>query len=492
MGDRVVVVGAGVSGLACAYALTRAGREVLVLEAAPRAGGVVGTIEAEGFQFETGPNTIPATAAVFRTLAGELGIADRLIVSSPDAKLRFLFHRGALRPLPAGPGAFLRSPLLSFAGKCRVLSEPLRKRRPLAPDEEEPTFEAFLSERIGREATRTLAGAFVRGVYAAEIEELGARSAFPRLFALADGHGGLVRGMLAKRRAKKGEQEPPPPPGPAAARTDLLSFPDGLGELIGALESALGDRLRTGAAVRALAQSDGTAGCPDVLLESGERIAAGALVLAVPAPVAHRLLGGLLDRFEGDAELDGLGRISHAAVTLCHLGLTPPSGAGLPAGFGFLVPPDEVPGKSTGKTPPTAPVRAAPSVLGTLFPSNIFPGRAPAGAVAVSSFYRTADVRGLAEPELAAHAARDLAIALDWKSEPEILVARTQNWSDVIPRYGVGHDRSLALIERRLAAVAPGVHLAGSYTGGVSVEDCIARGRAVAGELLGTERGGAR
>ena len=110
----------------------------------------------------------------------------------------------------------------------------------------------------------------------------------------------------------------------------------------------------------------------------------------------------------------------------------------------------------------------------------------------MSSFYRAADVRGLDEPELAEHAARDLAIALDWKSEPDIHVARMQSWSDVIPRYGVGHDRSMARIERRLAAVAPGVRLAGSYTGGVSVEDCIARGRAVAAELLGTEPEGAR
>ncbi|TDJ70725.1 MAG: protoporphyrinogen oxidase [Planctomycetota bacterium] len=480
MGERVVVVGAGVSGLACAYDLARAGRDVLVLEAAPRAGGVVGTIEAEGFQFETGPNTIPASAAAFRTLAGELGIADRLIVSSPDAKLRFLFHRGALRPLPAGPGAFLRSPLLSFAGKRRVLSEPLRKRRRLAPDEEEPTFEAFLTERIGREATRTLAGAFVRGVYAAEIEELGARSAFPRLFALANEHGGLVRGMLAKRRASKGEQTAPLP-GPAAARTDLLSFPRGLRELVDALTDVLGDRLRTGAAVRALALEGGTgAGCA-ALLESGERIPADVLVLAVPAPVASRLLGGP----NGDVELGALGRISHAEVTLCHLGLTPPPGAALPAGFGFLVPPDEAPPEGTMG-------RAAPCVLGTLFPSNIFPGRAPAGAVAVSSFYRTADVRGLAEPELAQHAARDLALALDWQAEPEIHVARTQHWSDVIPRYGVGHDRSMARIERRLAVVAPAVRLAGSYTRGVSVEECIARGRAVAGELLGTRREGAR
>src|SRR5215211_4268124 len=135
--DRTIVVGAGVSGLACAFDLARAGADVRVLEAAPRPGGVVGTLEVAGFRFERGPNTIQASAAEFRRLCADLGLLERLIVSSDAARERYLFHRGALRALPSSPVALLATPLLSARGKLRLLSEPLRRFTPPAPGEAE-------------------------------------------------------------------------------------------------------------------------------------------------------------------------------------------------------------------------------------------------------------------------------------------------------------------------------------------------------------------
>src|SRR6185369_6197779 len=108
----------------------RAGRSVVVLEASERAGGVVGSIERDGFRFETGPNTIQASAAAFRALCGDLGIADRLIVSPPDQSARYLFVHGRLHALPSKPLELLATPILSLRSRLFIGTEALRPWKP--------------------------------------------------------------------------------------------------------------------------------------------------------------------------------------------------------------------------------------------------------------------------------------------------------------------------------------------------------------------------
>lgn len=473
---RVLVVGAGISGLACAFDLARGGQDVTVLEAGSEVGGVVGSVQVDGFHFENGPNTVQSTARHFRGLAGDLGIADRLIVSRSEAKVRFLYHRGRLVPLPRGPFSFLFSPLLSVAAKWHILTEGFRNYEHVRDDDIEPNFETFLRGRIGAEATRRLAGAFVRGVYAAEIDQLGARSAFPRLWSLVNDSGGLLRGVRTAFRTMRREVLP----GPQTMRGDLLSFSSGLGELPRCIARELGDRMRTGVRVTALArQGSGWS----VTTDGGENLAAERVVLAVSAPVAHSLLAPLVGNGPGSLHVASLTGINHAAVTLVHLGLrrsaaAAGSGPVLPPGFGFLVPPDES---------REAPQWGVPSALGTLFVSNLFSGRAPEGDAAVTSFYRTEDVVNEDEHTLRARALRDLVLATGQPNAAEVVASRIQRWENVIPRYGVGHARIVDDLCATVASALPGLALAGNYTGGVSVDDCIARGRAVAEDILAQE-----
>ncbi|MCP3914837.1 MAG: protoporphyrinogen oxidase [bacterium] len=454
-----LVIGGGISGLACAQRLTRAGVEVRVVEAESRAGGVIGTALIDGFRFERGPNTVQASARSFRALCDDLGIADQLVTSRSEAKRRYLFHEGELRALPSGPGSLLTSPLLSFGGKLRLLSEPVRGRG--ARDGDEPTFEAFLERRIGREATRTLAGSFVRGVYAAEIGELGAASAFPRLWDLVHDHGGLVRGMIAMRKARRGSDKLP---GPATSPSDLLSFEGGLGELPAALARELGDRLLLDSAVQDIERG---AGGWSVSLEDGRDLSADVIVLAVPARAAHRMLAMAAPERLG---LDALLGIGHASLCVVHLGL---ESTQLPPGFGFLVPPDEA-----ARTPD------APSVLGTLFTSNLFDDRAPAGCASITSMYRSADVDDGDDAKLVERARADLVRAIGADSVGSVRVSHVDRWNEVIPRYGVGHRGRMDELESSLDRALPGLWLCGSYVGGVSVDDCIARGRTVADGIV--------
>jgi protoporphyrinogen/coproporphyrinogen III oxidase len=447
--ERVIVVGAGLAGLACALELGRAGVDVVVLEAGPRAGGCVASVAKDGFLFEEGPNTVPASARTFRRLCGELGIAERLVASDPAHAERWLFHRGALRALPRNLRELLATPMLSWRAKGELFSEPLRAWS--APPGPEPTFADFLEERIGREITQLFAGAFVRGVYAAEIDELGARSAFPKLWQLAERHKSLVRGAFAQAFVERERM-----PGPAVRATRLLGFPQGFQELVTALARALGERLKLRASVRSIERWNAAW---IVRREDGTTAFADALVLAVPAPQALALLEPL--HLPVRAALT----IPHARVCVVGLGLPRPES--FPRGFGYLVPPIDA-------------GSPAPLALGTIFTSNLFAGRAPEGMCSVSSFYRGQDVETLDEGELVRRACDDLRLALKWNEHPRPRTHHVRRWEAVIPRYGPGHRERIDALERELRERAPGLWLAGSYTGGVSIEQVLARGLSVA------------
>jgi len=455
--SRTVVVGAGLSGLACAHTLRRAGREVLLLEASDRPGGVTRTVEDRGFFFETGPNTIPAGSRSFRELVTALGLDSRLVAADDSSKQRMLFHRGRLVALPSGPLGFLTTPLLSPGAKLRVLSEPFRKWRPPSDDETEPGLDEFLADRLGTEAMRTLAGAFVRGVHGGEIDRLGARSAFPRLWDLARNHGGLARGAWRLRSQRSSS-----PSDDAFRRSRLISFPRGLQEVVDALEQELGDSLVANAPAAALEQRGSSW---EVRTAAGDRVHGEDVVLAVGAPAAARLIRGL---DPASPAHDLLTRVEHASITLVQLGFDP-GGLELPRAFGFLVPPDE------------ARREGAPKALGVLFSSRIFAGRTPPGAASVTCIYR-ADHLGSAEP--LETALGDLRIALGLDRDPEPSVRRVLEWGPVLPQYTVGHAERMGELAGRLRQSRPRLHLAGNYMAGVSVEHVIQRGRSVAQRIL--------
>ncbi len=444
----VLVLGAGATGLACGHSLAEAGVDVTVLEAADRPGGAIGTVQQDGFLFEAGPSSIQASARTFRELCGELGLADKLLVSRESARTRYLFHRGRLRALPKGPLSLCTTGLLSVGSKLRLMIEPLRRRTPLSEGRMEPSFEALMAERLGIPAARTLAGAFVRGVYAAEAGQLGAASAFPKLWALVQEHGGLVRGMIGGAKARKLRNEPDPP-GPDCRRSDLLSLPGGLGELTGALAEALGSRLRLSTRIERLESTDNGFRAH---LAGGETIEAARVVVALGAAETVRVCGGLLEGLD----LALLERLTHASVTVVHLGL---ANAPCPDGFGFLVPPGE-PG-----------IRA----LGVLFPARIFDGRAPEGQDSITAIYRTAD---LSDEDGREVAAADMCTILG--TRPEVATSKVLSWQEVIPRYGIGHAPRAARLVADASKKNPGLSLAGNFHGGISVDDCLTRGRSAA------------
>jgi oxygen-dependent protoporphyrinogen oxidase len=441
--NDVIVVGAGISGLVAAGRHKQARRDVLVVDASDRPGGVIRTREVDGFLFEQGPNSVRMTDEL-EALARELGIEEELIYGAPRAP-RYLFHGGRLVPAPMGPGSLLKTPLLSKRAKLRVLGEPFARR---PRDEAEATIEAFITRRLGREVHDVLVSAFISGVYAGDTSRLSAEAVFPKLVEMERDHGSLLRGAIAAVRARKSA------PGPKQKRRPMTiaSFVPGLGRLPERLGEALGEALALNAPVESIER----AGDRFVVNAGGEAREAREVVVATDAGAAARLLAPLSARA---AELlDGIEYPPLASVTLAYERDEVTHDC---TGFGFLAPRGE--GLRT---------------LGGIFPSSLFPGRAPEGWHSFTCFVGGATDPGVADLDdqrVVEQVAADLERAVGATGEPRVLsVAR---WPRAIPQYTLGHTARVAEIEREAASA--GVRMLGNYLHGVSVGDCVAAAAAI-------------
>jgi protoporphyrinogen/coproporphyrinogen III oxidase len=431
------VVGAGLSGLVRALTLLEENEEVVVYEASDRPGGVVRSERRDGFLLELGPNTVRGTPEVAE-LVRTLGLSERVLIA--DRRLpRFIEFRGRLHPIAPGPG-ILATRLLSTPGKLRLLAEPFVRR---ASAERESVRE-FFARRLGGEVADRLIAPFVSGVWAGDASRLSIAHAFPTVARWEAEHGSLLRGAIASRRRDR-----PRDPG----FKGLLSFPDGLQELASALAARLGERLRRRTAVRRIVPA---AGLWTVEADDGTR-GFERLVIASPA----REAAALLREIDPDAAA-ALDAIPYPPLAVLHFAAPRDSASALPVGFGHLVVPE--PGSRR-------------RVLGAVWSSCLFPGRAPDGEILLTAFAggaRDPEILSATDAELARIAGSELAGSLRLRTPPRLL--RATRYARALPQYDLGHG---ARMEALAAAEArhSGLSLLGSYRGGVSVGDVVRNAR---------------
>lgn len=444
---RTAVVGAGLAGLTVAHALKQRGDEVVVLESAARAGGVIHAERRAGFLLESGPNSFTDRAGPFRDLVEALNLRDAVVVADPAAKHRYLLHRGRPVAVPTRPPELLQSSLLSRAGKLRALAEPLLARRASGADE---SVEEFGRRHFGPEATTRFLDALQTGIYAGRSDELSVQSCFPQLVALERASRSLLLGMRAQRQASGAA-----PPAP------VCSFREGMGQLVDALALQLEGSVRLGRTVKSIARQ---AGGFVVTTGDGE-LRADRVVVATHPRTAAPLLAPL-DAVLGQA----LQAIPHAPMVVAHLGL-PRERVNHPLdGFGFLVPAAE-----------------NRRVLGCVFSSSLFPGRAPEGMVLLTVLLggrRHPELVDMEERALVALVRDEMRALLEVNAMPELVNVVRHPLG--IPQYVVGHGARLETLDARLAAV-PGLHLCGWGYRGVGVLDVVAGAMALA-EQLSRER----
>lgn len=451
----VLVIGAGLSGLVAGYELRRRGLDVRVIEAGASPGGVIGTCERDGARYELGPNSALDNAPEIGTLLGHLGITTERVDASSVARRRFVVREGVPIALPTSPGAFVRTGALSARGKLRLLREPFIAP---APPGSEESIAAFVRRRLGQEVLDYAVDPFVSGIYAGDPETISVRAAFPRLHALEQDHGSLIRGLFASRRPRAARPgNGPQPPGPPRS----FSFRQGMGVLPHALAGALPDLLLHTPAhfLNRTAQGDYAVAVAGP--EGRRTLHARAVVCAVPAPAAARLFDG------ADIEAAGaLCGIEYAPV--CSVAsLYPRTAITHPLdGFGFLVPRVE-----------------RRRILGTLFSSSMFPERAPEGHALLTTFVggrRSPELLDLGDEAIAGIVAVELAALLGSHGTAAWHVVT--RWPQAIPQYTLGHLDRMRVLDAAEAR-SPGLFICANYRGGVSIGDCIKSAHAVAGRV---------
>jgi protoporphyrinogen/coproporphyrinogen III oxidase len=457
---RILVVGGGITGLAAAHAAVARARalgqaaSVTVIERAARFGGNLLTERVDGFVLDAGPDSWVATKPHATALARELGLGAALMGTNEGTRRYYIAWAGRLHPVPEGlvlgvptrlaPLASTR--LFSWRGKARMVLEPFVAARRFEGDEDESIAE-FATRRLGREAAERLVAPLLGGISAGDADELSVRAGFPQLVAMEREQGSLVRGMRAARRA----------PGHGGAEgSAFLSLEGGVGELVGALRERLrldGVTLRSSVGARALAREERGW---TVETDGGERLEADAVLLAIPAPFAARLV-----RAVDDEVALALDAVRYGSTTTVFLAYRRADVAHPLDGVGFVVP------RAAGR----------PMLAGT-WVSSKWRGRAPDGHVLLRAFLggiHGEHVQASEDDDLVQLARAELQALMGRLGEPRL--ARVFRFEGASAQMRVGHLATMRAIHERLARVAPGVRVAGGGYDGVGIPDCIRQGQ---------------
>jgi oxygen-dependent protoporphyrinogen oxidase len=448
---NVAVLGGGVTGLTAAWRLSTAGHSVRLFEAGARLGGSVKTEIIGGWTIEAGPNSFQETPEV-SALVGELGLAAERIEALPGSKNRYIVLGGKLAALPSPPSALglLTTPILSLGAKWRVARE--RSRKPLERAGDLSVGD-FMRDHFGAEAVARVVQPFVGGIYAGDAERLSARYAFPRFWEAERTTGSLLRAGAAAGRKRRAAGLPASPA--------ILSFRRGVQVLTDALAARLlPGTVALSAEVRSLGPGADRRWRVDWETAQGPRHEDfDCVVAALPAGSLARLPIGP----EKAMPLSGLEGIGHPPVASVFVGFRRDQVRHPLDGFGALVPAAE-----------------KKSIMGILFTSSLFGGRAPAGHVAVTVLaggVLQPEVARLAPDLLAERVLADLEALLGTRGQPAFL--RQTLWKRAIPQYELGHGvhlEAMAACER----AHPGLFIGGNARDGISLPDCLASGTALA------------
>jgi len=435
---NIAIIGGGISGLSTAFFLLQKHPDaaITLYEKAPHLGGKMHTQNVEGFLFEEGSNGFLSNKPDTLDLVKVSGAEDLLMRSSDNARVRFIY-KDSLELLPESPKAFLKTPLLSWRGKLRVLKEPFV---PPKTDESDETLQSFGYRRVGREMTDTFLDPMVAGVFASAPDKISVQAAFPAVVRLEREYGGLFKGMIKKKKKDAG-------PGGV-----LMSFHGGVSAFVDRLAEGLKADIRTGTEVTAIAKADeGYTVTADGQSEPYDRV-----ILSTPAFVSADLVRDL------DADLAAqLEDIEYSPISVVGLGYDRLDHD--LQGFGLL---------TTSS--------AQKEVLGVLWDSSIFSDRAPEGKKALRIMIggqRNPDLALKSDEELVTMAVRGVQETMNITTPPDVTYVK--RWERGIPNYRLGHLARMAKLFETLKQ-HEGLHLSANAYYGVGLNDCVANAKKVA------------
>ncbi len=447
-----VVIGGGVSGLATAWYLRKAGRDVRLLEKNPAVGGCMRTLCREGFLLEQGPFNVLVRDPAFEQLLDDLGDGIEVEPAEPDATMRYLYLGGRLVPLPSGPASLVTSRFLSASGKMRLLAEPICARRPKSDD---PTIGDFATRHFGAEFAQNVLGALVTGVFGGDVDRLSLKACFPSIAKLDREHRSLFLHGLSVPFRRIGKPKKPRP-----RWKGLINFVGGLGTVSDAIARGLGDVVTTNCEVTSV-EHRGDGYCVAYSASGVSRsLDTRHVVLATPIGQATGFLETMADE-PGGKIAESLASVESVPLVVLNLGFRREDIGHALKGFGFLVPPKE----------------EGLSFLGVLWASSIFPSHAPPDRHLLRVFVGGAKRPELAQKnddELVALAMDELRDLLELRGDP-VLVNSCRH-ANAVPQYYPGHTELVRCLRAQLSSI-PKLHLVGNYLEGVSINDCVRQAR---------------
>lgn len=440
---KVLIIGGGIAGLTAANALQLQGARPFLIEREPRVGGAIRTTSRDGFLAEGGPQTFVAEEKKLFDFLRATGILDHVIDAKPAAKKRFIVRNGKACVVPMSPISAVTTPLFSFFGKLRLLAEPFI---PANRSGNAESVADFVRRRIGHDMYNYALNPLVAGIFAGNPETLDIRYAFPKVWNLEQKYGSLIRGTLPNAKAKKASG--------LYEKKRTMSFPQGMETLPKLLRARLDPtRVRVHSEVTSLArEGEGwrahwrsrSAVC--TFFEEDEFF--DEILIATPPRTWKDL------PFQDEAlrkQFANVPALTTPPVTMLTLGFPREKVAHPLDGFGMLVPEKE-----------------QRKILGTLFTSALFPGRAPEGFVTLSTYLggsRQPEITELSAEEQLQIVREELRDLLGVEGEPAF-IERIEN-PQAIPQYNLGYDKfdhALKSIEQ----AAP-LRFAGNFRGGISV-----------------------
>lgn len=462
MTRNIAVIGGGISGLAAAWKLAQQpGVHVTVYEASDRVGGVLHTEVTDGWVIEHGPESFLAMKPRGIGLAKELGLEPSFQTTNPANRGSLIMKNGELHKMPEGLtglipsqfGPMMRTGLVSPIGKLRMGLDFLI---PAKKDEADESLGSFIRRRLGNDVFEHLIEPLMAGIYSGHGDELSLNATFPQLRAAEREHGGLIKGVLAQKKAQKarpiGHQAP----------IGFLSFRQGIQQLVTALEehiTATGGEIRLNSAITGLKR---TGERRFVLQANDGDIDVDGVILAAPVHVQANLLDNI-----APPAANAMREIPQVSSAVVMLGYEESATNKAPTNYGYLSPRAE-----------KRPVKAV------TWMSSKWEGRAPDGHFLVRGFLGRAgdqQVLNATNAELVQHVRDEIAKTGNISGEP--MLTRVVRLNAASPQYTVGHLDRVARIERSTADIA-GLGIAGNMLRGVGIPDAIAAGEAASDKIL--------
>lgn len=452
MKRNIAIIGGGIAGLCAAYWLKKEGFGIQLFERNDRVGGVIISERTDGFLVDLGPNSTLETSEVLTNLVRDLELEDQKVYGNEASAKRYILKKGKLAAVPTSPLAFIRSGLFSWKAKLRLFREPFIK----PTSGQDIALADFVRYRLGQEFLDYAINPFVAGVYAGDPQHLSTAAGFPKLYALEQKYGSLIKGAVRGARERKKRKEV------AKDRARMFSFKDGMQVFTDKLAANLSHEIHTNAVVNQLAERDGRYELAVERNGDSQTLPFDGVVVCVPTFAMKDLLSSVAS----PDELQRLSDVYYPPVSVVFTGFRKESVPRELDGFGFLIPEVE-----------------KRSILGSLWSSAIFPGRAPEGHVAFTSFVggaRQPDNALLSDDDIAQLVLEELKDILNITEKP--VFVRVKKWKRAIPQYRMGYQEIQGLLDD-LENRFPGLYFAGNYRRGISVGDSVLSAFEVVGKI---------